>query len=91
MGKVVGDTAEQIKQCLNCKRARCNDCLSIENTVKNINEAEFLKLYNQGCTDIEISKALGVCQDTAAKYRRAKGLAANKVKIVRTERRNENA
>lgn len=91
MGKSIIDTAEQIQMCLNCKLARCIDCLSLKSAGKDINEAEFMQLYKQGCTDIEIAKALSVCQETASKYRRAKGLAANRVKPVRTGRRKKNA
>ena len=78
MGKKVRDTAEQIKQCLNCKRPKCNDCISGKNAGQSVNGEEFMKLYNSGCTDGEMAKALGVCKETVAVYRRSRDLPVNR-------------
>ncbi len=78
------DTADQIKQCLECKYPKCINCLGrrthpprrAERAKKppSFDTVTAKKMYGAGQNDIEISLALNVSRQKIGRWRRQLGL-----------------
>lgn len=80
------DSPERIKQCLNCTKPNCDNCMK-----ERVEDSEvepylpFLELHKQGFNDKEIAEKLGKSPSTIQYFRRRFGLDSNKKRRTKKE------
>lgn len=85
------DSPENIKQCLNCTRTKCTNCLRVGGkgySLKQdkIDHDEFMELYEDGWNDPKLAEYFGVTVSVIRHYRHNRGLKSKQP----TARRKKN-
>lgn len=74
---MIGDSKEQIEQCLNCTKLECNNCLRTSERKASLvdqHKEQVKELYERGLSDRQIAKRLHCGHNTVGACRRALGL-----------------
>lgn len=74
---MIGDSKEQIEQCLNCTKPECTNCFGIATGRKTLVEVfldDVERLCEQPLTDPEIGRVLGCSKNTVARCRKLLGI-----------------
>lgn len=82
---MIGDSKEQIEQCLNCTKAKCNNCLRTSERKASLvdqHKEQVRELYELGLSDKQIAKRLGCGYNTVGRCRRLLGLPCQKERAL---------
>lgn len=84
---MIGDSKEQIEQCLNCTKPECTNCLGPYSRKSQApflaeHKDDLLELCEEGLTDRQIGQLLGRSKSQICYYRRLLGIPSIKEKAL---------